>query len=152
MKKSSIKKYFSLLIILIVPFLLVGCGKSITQNSNQLNISSNSTIDNTDDIKEWIKVEQNIKELTELQSQVDEGHMPGLLDPIQVAAQFTNDFLNEIFTKNGKNYQIHERDDSKLGKIISYQFKNNCQLELRLNQPVRSIWAVEYYLISSECK
>ncbi len=149
MREEILMKNQLWIIILLLPILLFGCNKSISEQTNQELNSTKSITDTSETDLNWVKVEQDIEKQKELQKQVDEGHMPGLLDSIQVAAHFVSDNLDNILTTNGDGVQINERDDSQFGKVVSYQFENSCLLELRLNRPVGSVWAVEYYRLSN---
>ncbi|MDI3481616.1 MAG: hypothetical protein PWQ97_1271 [Tepidanaerobacteraceae bacterium] len=79
-----------------------------------------------------------------MQEEVQEGHRPGLRDPIQVAHEFLENYLN---LKGKRSQPIQTLDDGK--KIITFNLDNGKMIELRLIQPLgndkRGIWAVEAY-------
>lgn len=92
----------------------------------------------------WIEVYINLDEAKTLQSEVDNGHRVGEMDPVQVAHEFLNRKLNipgdtkrkEIKAGEGeKGYRLTPSD----GRIV----------EVILFQPVRTdstgIWVVKKY-------
>jgi hypothetical protein len=83
-----------------------------------------------------------------VQEQVDNGHMPGLLDPVQVANHFVYEQL-KFDPGNFLGYKLAEAEDSTL--ILTYNFKKNVQVEIQLVQPVRQdefgIWMVAAHRI-----
>lgn len=136
----------------MIVLLLAGCSVDEDGKTVEEPTLPQATSEKEIEESEWISVEQNLDELKELQKQVDEGHRPGLMDPIQVSTQFAYDYLDHIFDDNGKTYQVIEKDDRKQRmKIVTYRFKNDCNLEIRLNRPVGSVWAVNSYRVSGDC-
>ena len=93
----------------------------------------------------WVEVYINLDEAKTLQSEVDNGHRVGEMDPVQVAHEFLNEKLNiredinehkEIKAGEGeKGYRLTPSD----GRIV----------EVILFQPVRTdstgIWVVKKY-------
>lgn len=97
---------------------------------------------------EWQKVEIG-EEVKDLQNQADQGHRVGLLDPVQVAAEFMNRELGISGTlMDVKKYQ------SSNGNIIDFYFYDGRRLEFLVIQPVKvtdvGIWAVQGYRLWSK--
>jgi len=93
----------------------------------------------------WVEVNINLDEAKTLQSEVDNGHRVGEIDPVQVAHEFLNRKLNipgdtkrkEIKAGEGeKGYRLTPSSDGRMVEVILFQ-------------PVRTdstgIWVVKKY-------
>ena len=94
-----------------------------------------------------------IGEVKSLQAQVDNGHLVGKLDPIQVSWEFlTREFLEmeSSFKDKGKPSSVELAEELPEAKIVRATF-DDVIVELYLTQPVRQdttgIWVVEKYRI-----
>ncbi len=121
---------WGLILTALFLFLIVqmGCG------SNE----SNSPVDEG----RWVTVDANLAELREIQEEVDRGHRPGLLDPLQCAMEFVNSNLG----LKGKIENSEVIDNQEM--LVRMEIEGRT-IELKMFQPVRKdetgIWAVEKY-------
>jgi len=97
----------------------------------------------------WNTWKQDQKALEQLQKEVDNGHMPGLLDPQQAARQFVDqlDMLKSSIVSPVSGMEV-VADEAEY-KIYSYIRENGSVTQVFLTQPVTQgetgIWQVLYY-------
>lgn len=94
----------------------------------------------------WTKVSVNQSELKKLQKEMEEGHRPGLGDPLQVAYEFLEYELN---LKGERSQPIQTLGEGK--KVVTFSLDNEKVIELRTIQILtseksrRGLWVVEAY-------
>lgn len=122
-----------LICILILHIILSGCGKQpLTDNTS------------------WVNVSFNEQDLNELQNQVDNGHRPGLLDPVQVFYEFLiYDLKINIEVELIDKSVLETKENESV--IIRVTLVDKRKIEAELIKPMRKdfsgIWQVIRYRI-----
>ncbi len=99
--------------------------------------------------EEWIDIPN--QQVEELQSQVDEGHRPGLLDWSQVAREYVSQH-DDFSIDESVSSKLIVDEESK--KVVQYSLTDGRLLQLELTQPVTKgstgIFVVSKYRIIEE--